>query len=623
MAETLSDAATKALRAFEDSKTHHDEFVSRVDENLKAYHAVLEPDDRAADWRTRINLHPPFVRHLVETTVSALLDDRLVFQVKPRPKLFEPGERETVARGAKAHEILHRYQLARDRFAEKQRPLVLQASIAGMCPVKNYWRTEERPRKRLETVDVGAEAGMPGVLFDLQETESVERVFDGPTTEILNVYDFGWHEAAVDIQRSPVVWHRVWMHYNELKLLEKQGVYKNVDKLKESRSFTNDLDDREIKNDNRSRTKDMVEVLEIWRLEEDGIRVVTLGNRKVELRADRKNPFYHGEYPFVVASMNPDLFKVQGISQVGKIKHLQDALWDLMNQRHANLQLLNNNVYAIRSDVEDPDSFEFEPGARWLVEDVQQVQQLPIDPTPSQISLPAESMIQQMMQNLAGSQPFTSTSEASRIGADTATEAALVTNLAQMATKVMKQQLYYAYERIGQQRTELNQQFLRRPVMVEQIGLDEASEFVEIAPQLLSGEWDFSLQPMAESLMRNERRAEANALFQVFLQAVPVFAALAQAGAATPLNADAFLRQWLEHYEIDDVDRFFSENVPQQVPGGPGEGAPQGPQGAPQQGNGAGITATTAAGPLSPSNADTQSPEAAMSQLMRMSGRNA
>ena len=59
-------------------------------------------------------------------------------------------------------------------------------------------------------------------------------------------------------------------------------------------------------------------------------------------------------------------------------------------------------ITLIRSDVDDPDAFEFYPGAQWIVEDPGQVDQLPIDPTAAQITLEAEALIKGDLQNMHG-----------------------------------------------------------------------------------------------------------------------------------------------------------------------------------------------------------------------------
>ena len=98
-------------------------------------------------------------------------------------------------------------------------------------------------------------------------------------------------------------------------------------------------------------------------------------------------------------------------------------------------------------------------------------------------------------------------------------------------------------------------------------------EVVEIGPMLLQGQYLFVVDPISESVMRNEVRAEANAKLQMAVQAVPVAAALSSVGAATPLNFDEFVKDWLRAYGEDNPDRFFSAKpqpqVAAQAPGSP------------------------------------------------------
>jgi hypothetical protein len=228
--------------------------------------------------------------------------------------------------------------------------------------------------------------------------------------------------------------------------------------------------------------------------------------------------------------------------------------------------------------------------------------------------------IEGTMQNLAGGYPFTSTGEGGTVGADTATQAALVTNIAQQATVRLKEQLAYAYERIGQQRLELNQQFLRVSTMVENIGLDTPEELLEISPYLLQGDYLFDVSPMVESLMRSERRAEANSMLQTLLNAAAIWMALAQQGLATPPNFDQFIRQWLEGFDVEDIDSYFShKQPPASMPPVPGP-SPDG-QGAAPVGPPPGITAPQASDPgTSPSAQASLSGATHMARLGAMNG---
>jgi hypothetical protein len=63
------------------------------------------------------------------------------------------------------------------------------------------------------------------------------------------------------------------------------------------------------------------------------------------------------------------MFRIAGVSEVELIRETQEILWTLLNQRLDNLQLINNAIVLLRDDIDDPDSFDFYPGARNLVSD--------------------------------------------------------------------------------------------------------------------------------------------------------------------------------------------------------------------------------------------------------------
>jgi hypothetical protein len=523
-----------------------------------AYHGLVEARSNAKSWQSQY--YPPFVGHIIDASLAAIVDGKLSFRVKPRPRFFDPDEFKAVQAGAKAHEILHGAQLKADRFHETEQPFALQDAIYGLTAYKNYWRRDVRIKPRLKVVpdETAAEQGV--FLPRLVESEGVDVCYDGPTSEVVNIEDFFWHEASVSLQKAPVIAHRVWAHFSRAEAARGEGPVPERRRARERAGPVGRL--RRLPRHRRH--------LAVARHDRGARDLVAGAGRdlhrharqpRVELSPPRKNPFWHGEYPFVVCSTRPDLFSIPGKSQVEKIAALQEGHWDLFNQLLDNVKLMNNAIFIIGDDVIDPDSLEFAPGARWPVEGNPNEMVMPWAPNPisAEIAVPHLSRLEQMMQNLAGGYPFTTTSEAGTSNANTATQAALVTNIAQQATVRLKEQLAYAQERVGQQRTELNQQFLRTSIMVEQVGLDTEEEFVEIAPYLLNASsYLFDVAPMVESLMRSERRAEGNAMFQTFLQAAQIWVLLVQAGAATALNYDEFMREWLDSYDVGDVNRFFS-----------------------------------------------------------------
>jgi hypothetical protein len=133
---------------------------------------------------------------------------------------------------------------------------------------------------------------------------------------------------------------------------------------------------------------------------------------------------------------------------------------------------------------------------------------------------------------------------------------------------------------------------------------------------MLQGSFAFDISPMTESLMRNERRAEAQTLAQVLIQAAQI-AAL----TGTPLDLRPVIEDLLKAFDKPDVDRYF-KSAPAPMPaaaqpsGGPATVGPVQP-GQP----GLGVTnGQLAAGPQAPSSPISLSPEVMMQRFAAAAG---
>jgi hypothetical protein len=244
-------------------------------------------------------------------------------------------------------------------------------------------------------------------------------------------------------------------------MLEASGFFSNVDELKDSRDFTSsEYTDREKSVFQANRRKDLIEVLEYWKLEKGVVKRAYVGNRTVLLRDIEDNPFWHGNYPFVVCSSMPQPFSTIGMSDIELIQEIQEMLWEIGNQRLDNTELVNNAVYLIRNDVQDPDAFEFYPGARWPVEDTGQVQALQPPYQLIQATLETEALLKGDLQNVTQSAPFAGGTQTSTVDQTTATGASIVMNAAQQALAAKKYQAQQALRQEAQMRLKNCQQFI-------------------------------------------------------------------------------------------------------------------------------------------------------------------
>ncbi len=598
----------EVLKNFAQDEKSHSDFTRKVEERYKAYRGVLEVRSKAAGWTSR--QHPPYIHQIVETMCASLLDPDPRWRVKPRPRMASDAEIEQLRDGAKANELLLAQQADCDRLGGKQVVFAKQCLIAGLSVYKTFWNFTEQTAKRQAVVHEPVHDDEDHLIgFQARATEeSFPRVkYDDNACEVIDVRDFIWHEAAISLEKAKRVTHRVLYSMEELRSLEKLGVYENVDQLTDTDSTAPEYAMREQDLFEVNRAKDMVEVLEQWRRTDSGIRVTSVGNRAVLLR-DKPNPFWHGQFPFVVCSAVPDLFRIPGISEVELMQDLQELLWTLINQRVDNTHLLNNAIVLIREDADDYEQFEWAPGAQWIVQDPNQVSILPINPAPAEVSLQAETRALQDLQNIPGASP-------SLLGqmdnsANTATEVSLTSSLGQRRIAAKKQQMKFCHGRVGEQWMENNQQFIRDDRLLAVTGPGGEQAFRKISPLVLQGDYAIDLEAMDESLMRQERKAEAQATFQIAMAAAPIFAALSQGpGAPTPmLNVQAFMDDVLEAAGISDKDRYYLPKAvsPPQLPA-PGQNGNGGPPSEP----GAGVTA-----PPGPSVVDPQ----AMQQMMSRQG---
>jgi len=564
------------LRGFREDERSHKLFCENVERSYRSWRAILEKRSEAAGWTNK--QRPALVYQAIDTILAGLLDPDPQWKLRARPRMVDQMEHPNIQElqaGVKANELLLADELAIDGYGEKQVVFLLQNLITGLSVSKNYWKRTSGPSPGVEITSVPIYAPNSGKILGFvpkvsQTTNGEETYFDGPTSLPIDVRDFIWHQAATSLDSAIRVTHRVWKDFGELKELEAQGIYQNVDDLIESQDQSKVLETREQDLFQTDRTKDKIEVLECWI--DHGRRVVSIGNRKVVLR-DTGNPFHfehlNNRYPFVVCCTTPDLFRIPGVGEVELIRETQEILWTLLNQRLDNLQLINNAVTLIRDDFDDPDSFDIFPGAKNLVPDVSAVEMWTPNVSIADLSMNAEGVARNDLQNLIGASPAANGELDQQA---TATQINLVSTLAQKRLAMKKQLTKWAACRTGEQWLALNQQMISRDRYVPVVGKDGELAMETVSPLLIQGRYQITVEQMDESMLRQERRGEAQALMQVVVQAAPVYAA-----AGMPLNLKAPLENMLDAYGIQDKDAWFASQ-PQQLPQQPAQ-APPGPNG--------------------------------------------
>lgn len=563
------EALEVVLKHYGESQKSHGAFVRHYEAGERAYRGVLQVNSEAAKWRHKY--HPPYAFNLLETIVGNQVEPGLPMDITPSPKIgLSQDEAKGLLDQTEAIRNLLASEYMNDDMDLKQRPFYLTAAIGGRGVLKSYWNYSKGPTSKQGVGYREVQHPMGGSIQVpiLTEIHAEGVIDDRSTCEVVDPRDFIVHESARTLDPmapggAQYVIHRCWYSFEQLKMMERSGFFSGVDELKDSLDFQqNEYSDRQTEVFQQQRRKDLIEVLEYWGFRDGKIQRAYVGNRKVLLKDWEANPFWHGGYPFITASSMPQPFSTIGISDIELIAELQEMLWEIANQRFDNTELINNAIYLFRSDIEDPDAFEFYPGARWLVEDPGQVQPLTPPYQLIEATLQTESLLKGDLQNITQAVPFASGTDSATVDQKTATGATIVMNAAQQALASKKFSIQQGLRQEAAMRLKNCQQFMSDDRLVAVTGPKGQKAFRKISPLQIQGDFIVDLRLVGESQIRQERRAEASTVLQQMQGVFPQSYVSGQ-----PLDMHQVILWWMRQWGLEDEAEAFFEAHKEPDPG--------------------------------------------------------
>jgi hypothetical protein len=181
---------------------------------------------------------------------------------------------------------------------------------------------------------------------------------------------------------------------------------------------------------------------------------------------------------------------------------------------------------------------------------------LPVDPNLGQVTLEAESMIKGDLQNVMGGLPYAGS--VNELNQTTATGMSIVTSIAERMIKARSANFAWAYGKLGEMFLSMMSQFIRQEKAYLVEGKGGQPQSMLLSPSDFQGDWAVAIDVMEESMMRQERRAEAQSLLQM----------AGQMSQVLPLNMEKFMGRVLESFGIDDPEAYLAKQ------GAGGAGAP-------------------------------------------------
>lgn len=562
----------------------------------RSYRGILEMVDN--QWESQLS--PPYSFQIVETIFS------LIGAEHPRDRVIPMGAKDVV--GAQANEKLLRIQRAKDNFNEKYAYWVRQGLVLGASPAKISWDYEHDQARRRRWIP-----DLAGGYREVQQTEPVTYMSQ-PTFTPHDLSDFFYDPSASRMREAGFAIARYWVSVDSLKASAKgengtPGIYaqKAVDEVVKAGSgsygakgATGSMQDDFIKRDRR----DLVELLEYWSAD----NLIVVANRATVLR-NQAHPYANRRLPFVLATPVPDLYSMEGLSEVDLIADLQAAIWGLLNQRMDNVRLISNGIIMVRDTIDDVEKLVFSPRAIWPVSDPAEVQMWTPNHNITESSLEAERSLKEDLMSITAAIPYLAGASPDLVDQNTATGMNILSNNAMNRVLAKRQRYFDALGECGRMEIDLNQEFFRGPIEIQT--LDPATNewtFPTITAQDIVCDCDYDIEETTESLNRQERRQEALLLFNTLLTAMP---ALQASGMA--LNFEPIMEKLGDAFDVVDIQRWIKQLPPPQVMPGPAPGQVMvGPDGQPIADGpppGGGL-------PPSPGNSSTGGPGAGLLSLI-------
>jgi len=506
-AKNNQDLASKISGKFSHALTWRQPYKEKWDRFYKMYRSSL--DETNYPWQS--NLWIPYSFSTVETVAPRMVANKPQIDIMPR----EEGDVEY----AKIMSQLIDFQWDQMEMQVKLPDIVKSILMYGTAIVKVGWLEDKEEKEVKELVD----ESFP----ELGEIDVKQEVtnYDGPVVELVDLYDFFVDPAAIDIESARWVIHRTQKTTEELELLQKQGIYKNIDLIKDTKegnSQGNNEDKAQrystigvsipVEYADEDEKANKVEILEYW---EDN-KVVTIANRAIVIR-EAENPFNHGNKPFVRIVDQSIPHEFYGMGELEPIESLQYELNNRRNQRMDNVTLALNRMWKVKNGANvDEDELVSDAGGVIHTDDINGIEPV-LMPDVTGSSYQEETLIKGDIQQTTGVSDFTRGVGSDALANETATGISLIQEAGSARFRLKIQNLEeMGIKPIGQMMVSMNEQFIDEEKVIRIVG-PEGATFESIKPEDLKGNFDVMVQA-GSTLPVNEavRRKQVMDMFQIF-----------------------------------------------------------------------------------------------------------
>ena len=407
------------------------------------------------------------------------------------------------------------------------------------------------------------------VYRDVRGTKKIKS-YSGPQVEVISPEDFYMDPEARSIEEAQFAIHRVWRTFGELRQLEQDGIYQNVDKVKEwvdkeradqsnheesaryAAAGQNPPETNVTYNQEDQLARKKLEVFEWWGLidlEGEGFQepylIVFCGESILRME---KNPYGHGQPPFEVLRPMLDPFKFTGIGMPELVGEFQSLKTALIRQTLDNISFQNNGMWLVNRNagVDINALLNPRPGTVVRTNIVAGSVQALTPPSLHSMPLTMIELADSMLQKRTGVTSYNQGIDADSLN-KTATGITKIMNAsAQRIELIARVMAETGIKPFYQKLLMLNQQFIDQTVVIRVF-----NEPMEISPDDLAGDFDVSVD-VGGATNKDETRA------QQLLMMIQYAASLIPLGVMRPENVYEVCKKLYTLWGWRDYDRYLS-----------------------------------------------------------------
>ena len=407
------------------------------------------------------------------------------------------------------------------------------------------------------------------VYRDVRGTKKIKS-YSGPQVEVISPEDFYMDPESRSIEESQFVIHRVWRTFGELRQLEQDGIYQNVDKVKdwvnknkeeynnheqsERYAAAGQTDPAINATDNSDQlARKKLEVFEWWGLldlDGEGLQepylVVFCGESILRME---KNPYGHGQAPFEVLRPMLDPFKFTGIGMPELVGEFQSLKTALLRQTLDNISFQNNGMWLVNRNagVDINALLNPRPGSIVRTNIVAGAVQAITPASLHSMPLTMIELADSMLQKRTGVTSYNQGLDANSLNKTATGISKIMAASAQRIELIARVMAETGIRPLYQKLLMLNQQFIDQTVVIRVF-----NKPLEISPDDLAGDFDVNVD-VGGATNRDEVRS------QQLMMMIQYAGNLISLGVMRPENVYETVKQLMTIWGWRDYERYLSD----------------------------------------------------------------